>query len=80
MAKTKLTLSVDEEVVRRAKDFAESRETSVSSLVEVYLRRLSGEHRPPGALPPLVARLRGLGRPSAGREEYRRHLDEKYGR
>jgi hypothetical protein len=81
MAKTKLTLTVDPEVIERAKQFAEQHATSISSLVEEYLRRISVEHIGRGdRLPPLVARLRGLGRPSGGREEYRRRLEEKYGR
>jgi hypothetical protein len=81
MGKTKLTLTVDPEVVERAKHFAEQHDTSVSTLVEDYLRRLSGPRADrTGRLPPLVTRLRGLGRPSGGRDEYRRHLEEKYGR
>jgi hypothetical protein len=81
MGKTKLTLTVDHEVIERAKHFAEQHATSISSLVEEYLRRISTEStRRVGGLPPLVARLRGLGRPSGGREEYRRHLEEKYAR
>jgi len=34
---TKLTLSVDEKVVERAKRYAAARRTSVSRLVETYL-------------------------------------------
>lgn len=76
-----MTLTVDREVIERAKHFADQHATSVSSLVEGYLRRISAESaRPAGGLPPLVSRLRGLGRPSGGPEEYRRHLEEKYGR
>ena len=37
----KLTLSVDEEVVARAKRYAAGRRTSVSRLVEQYLHRLA---------------------------------------
>lgn len=81
MGKTKLTLTVDREVVEGAKRLAEQQATSVSSLVEEYLRRISVPNtRSAARLPPLVSRLRGLGRPSGGRQEYRRHLEEKYGR
>ncbi|MBX6332396.1 MAG: hypothetical protein IRY91_11165 [Gemmatimonadaceae bacterium] len=80
MGKTKLTLSVDGEIVKRAKEFADRHDTSVSALVEDFLRRLEGGARwPAGEGAPIVARLRGLGAPSGGREEYRRHLEEKYG-
>lgn len=55
----KLTLSVDPSVVKRAKDYAARRGTSVSRLVEGYLDVLS---RPPVAgdppVTPLLARLR----------------------
>lgn len=79
MAKTKLTLSVDREIVNRAKEFADKHDTSVSALVEDFLRRLDGGARwPAGERAPIVARLRGIGAPSGGREEYRRRLEEKY--
>ncbi|HEX9189495.1 MAG TPA: DUF6364 family protein [Vicinamibacteria bacterium] len=76
----KLTLSVDPLVVRRAKDYAARRGTSVSSLVEGYLDLVS---RAPstGKAPvtPLLARLRaelkGMG---SDRRAYRRHLARKY--
>jgi hypothetical protein len=78
--KSKLTLSVDVDVVERAKVFAREHETSVSSLVEGYLRALAAEDIDPTTDAPLVARLRGIGRSSGGRREYRRHLEEKYAR
>jgi hypothetical protein len=77
----KLTLSVDPSVVKRAKDYAARRGTSVSSLVEGYLDLVS---RPPAAgdapVTPLLARLRaelkkGVN-PDAG--AYRRYLARKY--
>ena len=82
----KLTLSVDETVVERAKEFARRRGTSVSALVESYLDALarpSGERPGEGAglppLPPVTARLAGLLRGAkADRETYRRYLGEKY--
>jgi hypothetical protein len=80
----KLTLSVDEAVVERAKEFARRRGTSVSALVERYLDALAqpGGALPAGeaaTLPPVTARLAGLLRGAkADRETYRRYLDEKY--
>ena len=81
---SKLTLSVDEAVVERAKAFARRGETSISALVERYLEALTHpvprRSRPgDGELPPVTARLAGLlGRKGGDREAYRRHLDEKY--
>ena len=39
--KTKLTLTVERELIRQAKEIAQSRKTSVSSLVETFLANLS---------------------------------------
>ena len=54
----KLTLSVDGQVVSRAKRYAERRGTSVSQLVERYLQLLT---RPlqPAEDPPVLRRLKG---------------------
>ena len=72
----KLTLSVDEAVVRRAKRYAAEHGTSVSHLVERYLDLLA---RPlsPQEMPPVLRLLHGAGKPvDAG--AYRRHLERKY--
>lgn len=80
----KLTLSVDEAVVERAKEFARRRGTSVSALVERYLEALAQPGRAPApggraTLPPVTARLAGLLRGArVDRETYRRYLEEKY--
>lgn len=73
---SKLTLSVDDTVVRLAKRYAKARGTSVSRLVEGFLRLLA---KPPEDrdLPPVTRRLRGSlkgGDPG----EYRRYLERKY--
>jgi hypothetical protein len=71
----KLTLTVDDEVIARAKRFAESRSTSVSALVERYLSYLTN---PPSAEDSkLVARLRGIAR-GVDPEDYYRYLERKY--
>lgn len=71
----KLTLSVDEDVVARAKAFAAQSGTSVSQLVERYLDFIS---RPThGRFPKGLRSVRGvLGR--GDRETFRSHLEEKY--
>ncbi len=48
---SKLTLSVDEAIIERAKGFARRRETSISALVERYLEALTrpiARRTPPG--------------------------------
>lgn len=72
---SKLTLSVDEEVVAGAKRFAAAQGTSVSRLVERYLTLLSRPEEPPPA--PVLQELRGLLK-EGSREDYRRHLVRKY--
>ena len=59
----KLTLTVDEEVVSRAKEYARERHRSVSRLVEDYLRGLAVSEGPkPGRLPdaPITSSLVGM--------------------
>ncbi len=77
---SKLTLSVDAAVIRRAKRYAAKRSTSISALVEQYLNLLS---RPEGAEPPTLspnlARLRDEWRGVPVDEgDYYRHLERKY--
>lgn len=77
----KLTLSVDERVVARAKRYADGRGTSVSRLVETYLDLVARGPAGTGAreetTPPVLARLRGsLSRGSAA--DYRHHLARKH--
>lgn len=76
----KLTLSVDETIVRRAKRYAASRGTSISQLVERYLSLLSRPGIEPGnAASPVLGRLRGVLKGSAVRPaDYRRYLERKY--
>ena len=72
----KLTLSVDEKVVRSAKRYAAARGTSVSRLVERYLDLLS---KPPKCddPAPVLRLLRGAGR-GVPADAHRRHLSRKY--
>ncbi|HUG53185.1 MAG TPA: DUF6364 family protein [Vicinamibacteria bacterium] len=76
---SKLTLSVDEKVVERAKRYASRRRTSVSRLVEVYLDALSRPVDGDQDLPPVTRRLRGVlkGR-KLPREDYVEYLERKY--
>lgn len=75
----KLTLSVDESVVARAKRFAAKRGTSISRLVEEFLALLAGTNPNTEDLPPILARLRaGLKDASADPADYKKHLERKY--
>jgi hypothetical protein len=72
----KLTLNVEEKVVRGAKRYAAARRTSVSQLVERYLALLS-EPVDAAAQPPVLQLLRGSARGGSA-EAHRRHLSRKY--
>ncbi|MGZ8826274.1 MAG: DUF6364 family protein [Thermoanaerobaculia bacterium] len=71
----KLTLSVEEEVIAQAKEFAAGRGMSVSELVERYLDFVS---RPADlSLPRGLRSVRGVLR-SGDRDAFRRHLENKH--
>jgi hypothetical protein len=79
---SKLTLSVDPEVVARAKEYAERNKTSVSELVETYLSIVTMPMKPARRkeLPPVLRSLRSLVKDDGldYREEYRKRLTAKY--
>jgi hypothetical protein len=71
----KLTLSIEDTVIQRAKRYAKARRTSVSELVETYLDTLSKPLKPVDA--PMLRSIRGtLKRVSL--KDYRKHLARKY--
>ncbi len=73
----KLTLSVDERVVARAKRYAEGRGTSVSELVETMLDLVAQPAEPQAGSAPVLDRLRGsMSSGSVG--DYHRYLQRKY--
>ena len=72
----KLTLSVDEKVVRGAKRYAAAQGTSVSRLVERYLGLLSRPFDMAQA-PPVLRMLRGAAR-NVPLDSHRKHLARKY--
>jgi len=75
---SKLTLSVNDRVVKRAKRYAAKRGTSVSHLVEQYLDLVSnGTKSDHTTAPPVLRMLRGVAR-GAGVGHYKRHLLRKY--
>ena len=57
---TKLTLSVDEQVVAEAKRLAEQNATSVSAMFSQFVRALAGQEGELGRIGPLTRRASGL--------------------
>lgn len=74
--KKKLTLSVDERVIERARRYSNRHNTSISQLVTKYLSQLDAHSD--ATLAPWVQRLRGILPSGTSLEDYRRHLEEKH--
>jgi hypothetical protein len=75
-SRKKLTLSVDERVIERARRYSAEHNTSISRLVTDYLRRLDAPSD--AALAPWVQRLRGILPSDTSVDDYRRDLEEKH--
>ncbi len=60
---TKLTLALDPDVIERAKEYAKLKNTSLSKLVENFLRKIANTDKGKGSLEeisPLVKKLSGV--------------------
>ncbi len=77
MNETKLTIRVPRDLIENAKHFAAENHTTLTNLIEAYLRRIPGEHSLGNA--PIVSRLSGILSQDIMLEDYKKHLDEKYG-
>lgn len=75
MSIKKLTLSVDEHTIEKARIYSKKHNTSISRLVSGFLDQLA---EPDEQTTPRVQRLMGLLPSDLDEEEYQRHLDEKY--
>ena len=73
---SKLTLSIDPDVVEAAKEYAASTGTSVSQLVEDYLAAITSSTERT-AQPPILARLRGAMK-DVDIDDFHRHVQKKY--
>ncbi len=77
----KLTLSLDPEVIERAKEYAKSSNVSLSKLIESYLNFLTSRTKEKSTITPLVESLSGvidLPDDFNEKEAYTRYLIEKY--
>lgn len=59
---TKLTLTIEKEIIEEAKEYAKEKGQSLSDLVENYFKLLTKENREikPKQLSPRIQRLRGV--------------------
>ena len=75
----KLTLSIDENVIERARQYSKRHGVSISRLVTNYLAGL-GERGQRDAISPSVRRLRGILPPDTSVEQHKTYLEEKHHR
>ncbi len=77
MRKTKLTVRIPQNVLDNFRRYAEEKNTTMTSLVEAYLRRIPHQEIPKDA--PIVRRLSGTLSKQLSVEDHKQHLVEKYG-
>ena len=76
MPTKKLTLSVEERAIEKARIYSKRHGTSISRLVSGFLASLPESESP---ITPRVRRLIGLLPSDVDETDYHRHLDEKHG-
>ena len=77
----KLTLSVNEKVISKAKDYAKLNRTSLSRMVESYLDSITNSKSKDAEITPLVESICGvisLDKDYNLKENYAKYLSEKY--
>ncbi len=79
METTRMTVRVPKELLERAKQYARENDTTLTRLITTYLGQLVVENDPI-ADAPIVRRLQGTLSQEIGIEDYRQHLEDKYGR
>ncbi len=78
---TKLTLKLDSRSIKKAKEYANNQETSLSRLVESYFNFLTKDKKQKEEKPLLVRELSGiikLPNKFNYKKEYKKHIIEKY--
>jgi hypothetical protein len=82
---TKLTLTIEKETIKSAKDYAKEKGQSLSELVENYFKLITTKDRAlsPAELSPRIKRLRGIIKIEEGKdyqEILKEELMRKYGK
>ena len=78
---TKLTLKLKQHIIEKAKQYAKSRKTSLSKLIESYLQKITNESSEKEKITPLVKSLSGILDLPEGydhKKEYADFLTNKY--
>jgi hypothetical protein len=77
MQETKLTVRVPRDLLENIKRYAAQNNTTLTDLIEAYLRRIPSQQNLENA--PIVRRLSGTLPADVTLQDYKQHLDEKYG-
>lgn len=77
MEQTKLTVRVSRDLLENLKRYAWQNDTTITDLIEAYLRRVPVQGTLDEA--PIVQRLSGSMSTAVSVQDYRAHLEEKYG-
>lgn len=79
---TKLTLTIEQELIKKAKDYAKQKNRSLSDIIENYLKILTKEEKKESSkLSPIVKSLKGSFKMPADfdyKEELKSRLEQKY--
>jgi hypothetical protein len=76
---TKLTLRLDEDLIKQAKVYAHGKGSSLSQVVADYFRVLNAYTSHTKKIPPITASLRGLLKDATSDEKaYRKYLEDKF--
>lgn len=78
MQETKLTVRVPRDLLQNVKRYAEQNNTTLTALIEAYLRHIPVQSPLEDA--PIVNRLSGILSSDVSPDDYKKHLEEKYGR
>lgn len=76
---TKLTVRVPRRLLENAKRYASQHNTTLTQLISAYLDRIPVESEPMDSAP-IVRQLSGVLSQELTLDDYKKHLDEKYGR
>ena len=78
MQETKLTVRVPRELLENVKRYAAENNTTLTDLIEAYLRRIPAGQSMENA--PIVRRLSGSLTTDVKIQDYKKHLEDKYAR
>jgi len=76
---TKLTVRVPRHLLANAKRYARAHQTTLTALISAYLQHIPSESLEVLDHAPVVRRLTGLLSPNVSTEDYKKHLEDKYG-